>query len=116
MNTIYSRESGSKFPDSPLDMPDMKDIDDSVKDIVIQYYAFMAQGNIDGALALKSSHPELKAYWFDASKLNLIGEEIQNLGIYAKLLRTNAISDTEPEEYYDTGTLWYQKVKQGGAD
>lgn len=110
MSANYSRESGSNFPDSLLDMPDMKDIDDSVKDVIMQYYAFITQGNIDSALTLKEFHPELDSYWFDAAKINLLKEEIQNLGIYAKLLRRSTISDTEPEGFYDTGTVWYQKI------
>lgn len=112
MERTYSRESGSKFPDSILNMQDFKDIDDSVKDVIMQYYAFIEDGNPNSAAALKESHPELDAYWFDAAKVNLLKEEIQNLGVYAKLLRKNIISDTEPEPNYDTGTLWYREMKE----
>lgn len=110
MNIPYSRESGSLFPDSVLDMKPLKDIDDSVKDVMKEYYRFMEEGNIDSALALKDAHPELQDYWVSAAKLNRITEEIQNIEIYAKLLRTNVISDTEPELNYDTGCFWIQEI------
>lgn len=111
MSNVYSRESGSLFPDSILDMADFEDINDSVKDIVMQYYQFIKDGNINSAIALKCAHPELKKKWFDASHVNLLKEEVQNIGIYAKLLHGTVVSDTEPTLAYDDYSYWIQPIK-----
>lgn len=108
MSKRYSRESGSLFPDSLLSINDFKDIDDSVKDIISQYYKHIKENKIENAIELKNSHPELEDYWISAAKLNLIKEEIENIGIYAKLLRGTVISDTEPILDYDEGSYWIQ--------
>lgn len=108
----YSRESGSLFPDSLLDMNDFKDIDDTVKTVVSQYYLFMQAGNIDSALALKSSHPELKDYWVGADTLNKLKEEIQNIGIYAQLFRGTVVAETLPTlDDYDDGVSWIKPIE-----
>ncbi len=110
MSKKYSRESGSLFPDSLLELNDFKDIDDSVKDVMTNYYKYVHAGNIDAALSLKNEHPELEDYWVNASKLNLMKEEIQNIGMFATMLRGTVISNEEPELDYDTGSYWIQPV------
>ena len=47
MAITYSRESGSLFPDSILSMNDKKDIDDSVKDIIMQIYSLIENNKIN---------------------------------------------------------------------
>lgn len=111
MSVTYSRESGSQFPDSLLNMNDFKDMDDTVKNLIMQYYQFLAEGNIDSAIAIKETNPELEDYWVDAARLNLLKEEIQNIGIYAKLLHGTVISDTEPTLDYAEGTYWIQPIE-----
>lgn len=112
-STIYSRESGSQFPDSLLDLPEFKDIDDSVKDIIMQYYQFLASNNIDSAIALlEANKTKLKPYMPTATILNLIKEEIQNIGIYAQLKKSVVISDTEPDLDYDEDSEWLQEIKE----
>ena len=112
MSTTYSRESGSQFPDSLLNLNDFKDIDDSVKEIISQYYKFIRDGNIDSALALKEAHSqELEDYWISASKLNLLKEEIQNIGIYSRLLHGTVISKTKPTLDYAEGSYWIEPIE-----
>lgn len=112
MSKTYSRESGSLFPDSLLNLNDFKDIDDSVKDVISQYYQFIANGNIDSALALKESHAqELEDYWISASKLNLLKEEIQNIGIYSSLLHGTVVLKTQPTLDYADGSYWIQPLE-----
>lgn len=106
MSTTYSRESGSLFPDSLLNMEKFKDIDDTVKDIILEYYSDISQGKLTEAMALKAAHTELAPYWIDASKLNLLKEEIQNIGLYAQKLRSTVVSSEEPAINYDEYTLW----------
>lgn len=111
MSETYSRESGSQFPDSLLNMNDFKDMDDTVKNLIMQYYQFIVEGNIDSAIAIKETNPELRDYWVDAARLNLLKEEIQNIGIYAKLLHGTVVSDTEPTLDYAEGTYWIQPIE-----
>ena len=107
----YSRESGSMFPDSLLDIEQFKDIDDTVKDVILEYYSDISQGKISEATNLKTAHPELSPYWIDASKLNLLKEEIQNIGIYAKKLRSTVVSSEEPNLDYDEHTIWIKPIE-----
>lgn len=107
----YSRESGSLFPDSLLNMEQFKDIDDTVKDVILEYYSDISQGKISEAMALKESHQELNPYWIDAAKLNLLKEEIQNIGIFAQKLRSTVVSAEEPTLNYANDTLWYQPIE-----
>ncbi len=112
MGINYSRESGSKFPDSLLNMPDFKDVDDSIKEVIKQYYLFMQQGNIDSALALKNANAaDLDSYWINAAKLNLLKEEIENIGIYSKRMYGTLFSDTEPDVEQAFGSYWIKPIE-----
>lgn len=111
MSITYSRESGSLFPDSLLNMEKFKDIDDTVKDVILEYYTDISQGRITEAMSLKEAHTELAPYWIDASKLNLLKEEIQNIGIYAQKLRSTVVSSEEPGIDYDEHTLWIKPIE-----
>lgn len=108
MAITYSRESGSLFPDLILSMNDKKDIDDSVKDIVMQIYSLIENNKINKAKALRNDHPELDDYEVNATDFNLLAEEIQNIGIYTKRLSGTVVSKDEPTLDYDTGSSWIQ--------
>lgn len=110
MSMSYMRESGSNFPDSVLSINKFKDIDDSVKDIIMQYYSYISQGEYDLAANLISNHPEISDYWFDTSKINLITEEIYNMGIFINKKRGTIVSDTEPDIEYDNNTVWIKPI------
>ena len=110
MAITYSRESGSLFPDSILSINDKKDIDDSVKDIVMQIYSLIEANKISDAIELRNSHQELKDYNLDASDFNLLAEEIENIGIYSKRLSGTVVDKNKPELEYDINSFWIQPI------
>ena len=111
MSTTYSHESGSQFPSSVISLSNFKDMDDTVKDIILQYYTFMNLGNINSAQALIEANATLlKPYWIDATILNKIEEELYNIGLFALSNRSTIISTTEPTIDCEVDTFWYQEV------
>ena len=110
MAITYSRESGSLFPDSILSMNDKKDIDDSVKDLVMQIYSLIENNKINKAKALRNDHPELDDYEVNAADFNLLTEEIQNIGIYTKRLSGTVVLKDEPTLDYETGSSWIRPL------
>lgn len=115
MNINYSRESGSLFPDQVINIPDFKDVDDSIKDIIMQYYQLLSDNDFNSARMFLRSYPELDNYIVNAKKLNLLFEELQNIAIFAKLQKLSVISQDEPLGQYDIGTAWYQPVESDGV-
>lgn len=112
MSKTYLRESGSNFPDSLITLSKFKDIDDTVKDIAVQYYNFMSAGNINSASALiEANSKTLAPYWIDSKEINKLEEELYNIGLFAVQLRINVVSDTEPTESYVPYTYWIKPVK-----
>ncbi|MBQ7781110.1 MAG: hypothetical protein IJ405_03710 [Lachnospiraceae bacterium] len=93
----YSHNFGSNFPKSPIAAGTKKDIDDSVKDLILQYYALQEIGNTAAAAALYQENKEtLEPYILDSAYFNLLEEELYNVGLTALTTLTTIVSDTEP--------------------
>lgn len=112
--TAYSHEAGSLFPDQIMEPSNFKDVDDSVKDLVMQYQKFMDSGNKESADALLESNYEvLKPYFCDMVFINKLSEEIYNAALCSLAKRTCIISDSEPIDipYENDDVIWYQELK-----
>lgn len=100
----YSREFGSQFPSSLINVGTKKDIDDSVKDLINQYNAYCDAGDLSSAFNIYEQNKNiLKNYMIDMKYINQLEEEIYNTGLFA-LNQTSVIySDIEPETQSENG-------------
>ena len=100
----YSRIFGSQFPNQIISVGSRKDIDDSVKLLIGQYYDFINSGDIDSANELYNSNKNiLEPYSFNSNYLNLLEEEIYNLGVgLISSMSTIISSDTPANQTVDS--------------
>lgn len=94
----YSHVFGSNFPQEVISIGTKKDIDDSVKDLILQYYSYIDSGNVSSANELFNSNKTiLEQYIVSSSDFNRWNEEIYNLGVALLSSVATIISDTEPD-------------------
>lgn len=104
----YSYNFGSKFPGELIPPGTKKDVDDTVKNLVSQYYAYIDAGNISAANALYNNNKNILAdYQIDMAYINRLEEEIYNVGLNVLKKRENVISVSEPADQADDG-YWYK--------
>lgn len=93
----YSHNFGSNFPQSVIPVGTKKDVDDSVKTLLSQYYSLLDSGNVNGASELyKNNKTQLEPYIVDSAFFNRLEEELYNVGVGVLNSATTIISDTEP--------------------
>lgn len=93
----YSYNFGSKFPNQVIDIGTRKDVDDSVIELIKQYYTYIDSGNIGSANELYNNNKNiLEPYGFNASYLNRLEEEIYNLGVGLLSSMSTIISSNMP--------------------
>lgn len=93
----YSNKFGSNFPNEVIPVGTKKDIDDSVKSLISQYYSLIDSNNLDEASTLYNNNKAiLEPYIVNSDYFNRLEEEIYNVGIAALNNITTIISDTEP--------------------
>lgn len=93
----YSRTFGSMFPEQLIPKGTKKDIDDSVKGLISQYYSYIDAWNVTGACALYKENKELlEPYMIDMAYINRLEEEIWNVSVSTLGKLTTIISDKEP--------------------
>lgn len=104
----YSHNFGSNFPSELIPVGDKKDIDDSVKDLIVQYNSYISAGNLDSANELyESNKTKLDPYAIKMKDINRLEEEIYNTALLALNQIKNVISDTEPSSQ-SVDSYWYQ--------
>lgn len=104
----YSRNFGSQFPDSLIPVGTKKDIDNTVKNLISQYYSYIDAGNINAANTLYNANKNtLEDYSINMAYINRLEEEIFNIGLNALTKVSNVISTTEPIAQADDG-YWYK--------
>lgn len=95
----YSRKYHSEFPTTPIPVGTKQDINDSVKELVSQYYAYIDDGNIAGANQLYETNKDtLDSYIVNSAYFNRLEEEIYNIGVALIEKLAYIVSDTEPTE------------------
>lgn len=93
----YSHIFGSQFPDQVISVGSRKDIDNSVTELVKEYYSYLDAGNNDTANELYNNNKEtLEPYTFNSSYFNMLEEEIYNLGVGLLNQTSTLISDSQP--------------------
>lgn len=106
----YSREFGSNFPSELIPVGTKKDVDDSVKDLITQYYQLVESGSLDMAAKLYEDNQNiLSEYAIKMSDINRFEEEIYNIGLDVLKKLTTIINDKEPATQ-SNGSFWYREV------
>lgn len=93
----YSHIFGSNFPNQVVAVGSKKDVDDSVINLISQYYAYLDAKDLDSATALYNENKNtLDPYIVDSNYFSMLEEELYNTGLLALNNSTSIISDTEP--------------------
>lgn len=104
----YSYNFGSNFPNELIPVGDKKDIDDTVKDLIIQYDSYISAGNLDLANELYENNKDiLDSYAIKMKDINRLEEEIYNIALYVLNQIKSVISDSEPSSQ-SVDSYWYQ--------
>ncbi len=104
----YSHNFGSNFPSELIPVGDKKDIDDTVKDLIIQYDSYISAGNLDSANELYENNKDiLDSYAIKMKDINRLEEEIYNTALLALNQIKNVVSETEPISQ-SVDSYWYQ--------
>ena len=75
----------SAFPNTPINLPKFKDVDDTVKTLVEQVRQYRIAGNYSAVASLINSNRELlRQYNFTAEDVNRIVEDIRNTQLYVQ--------------------------------
>lgn len=105
----YSRNFGSNFPNTLIPVSSKLDVDDTVVNLIKQYYAFIDSGNTSSAKALFDENKAiLQPYIINANDINRYEEEIYNTGLFVLKKITNIVSTDEPLDQAVDG-WWYQE-------
>ena len=105
----YSRNFGSNFPDSLISVGTKKDIDDSVKDLIAQYYNYIENGNIAGAKSLYDENKALlEPYMINMEYINRLEEEIWNAHV-STLNKLTTIISSKPPALQSENCFWLQE-------
>lgn len=103
----YSHNFGSNFPNGLIPFGNKKDLDDSVKDLVAEYYSYLSIGDLNQANELYENNKEtLEPYSIKMKEINRQHEEIYNIALYALNQIKSVISDKEPITQSE-GSYWY---------
>ena len=93
----YSHIFGSNFPNEAVAIGSKKDVDDSVINLISQYYAYLDAKDLDSATTLYNENKNtLDPYIVDSNYFSMLEEELYNTGLFALNSSTSIISDIEP--------------------
>ena len=102
----YSRVFNTNFPEETIKLEDRKDIDDTVVELINQYYDYINANDFKSASAFFKENEEiLKQYSIDAYYINQLKEELYNTQLFALANAKSIESDTEPE-LLNSGSYW----------
>lgn len=104
----YSHKFGSQFPDELIEVGTRKDIDDSVINLITQYYAYIEAKDLDSATNLYNENRDvLEPYSATMEYFNGLEEHIFNTGLLALKKATMYFGSIEPVDQPVDG-FWYQ--------
>lgn len=104
----YSREFGSNFPNSVMDIRTFKDVDETVISLVKKVREYQAKGDYASSKAILEDNAELlKDYMLSSDYFNLLAEETRNLEIYAMGNQQQTYyTDVVPTDISSTNDVW----------
>jgi len=75
----------SNFPNTPINLPEFKDVDNTVRTLVEQVRQYRMAGNYTAAANLiQQNNDTLRQYNFTAEDVNRIVEDIRNTQLYVQ--------------------------------
>ena len=105
----YSRVFGSQFPESSLVIQEKQDVNDDMVSIVTQIENYIKAGNTVRANELLAENKDLlEVAIINAAFINLLQEEIRNIGEFALSKQSNYVSDEMPTTQDAPGSYWIQ--------
>lgn len=103
----YSHNFGSNFPNELIPVGNKKDIDNTVKDLIVQYQSYIASGDLASANELyEQNKDKLDPYIINVKMLNRMQEDIYNTAVFALKQIKNVVSETEPADQ-NVDSFWY---------
>lgn len=107
----YSRNFGSNFPEELVPVAAKKDVDDSVSNLISQYYSYIDAGNITAASTLYTENKDLlEPYQINMAYINRLEEEIWNACVATLNKLTTIVSDTTPLSQ-SKNSFWLQEYE-----
>lgn len=104
----YSHNFGSNFPNETIPVGTKKDVDDTVKALINQYYSCIESGDLASANQLYEANKDtLEPYQINMEYINKLEEEIYNMGITVLNSVKSIINQTEPVTQ-SVDSFWYQ--------
>lgn len=105
----YSRNFGSNFPNTLIPVGEKLDIDNTVVNLIRQYYEYLDVGNLSSAKSLYDKNKTiLQPYIINAEYINRLEEEIYNTGLNVLKKVKNVVATEEPLDQAVDG-WWYQE-------
>lgn len=104
----YSHNFGSNFPNKIIPVGTKKDVDDTVKALINQYYSCIESGDLSSANQLYEANKDtLEPYQINMEYMNRLEEDIYNTGIFALNSIKSIVSSDEPASQ-SVDSFWYQ--------
>lgn len=104
----YSHNFGSNFPNETIPVGTKKDVDDTIKALIKQYYSYIESGDLASANQLYEANKDtLEPYQINMEYINRLEEDIYNTGIFALNSIKSIVSSDEPASQ-SVDSFWYQ--------
>lgn len=100
---------GSYFPEQQLVIQEKKDVDDSIATLVTEIEQYIENGDLESANTLLEENKEaLETSLINSTFINLLQEEIFNIGLLAISQQNVIINANEPTTQITVGSYWVQ--------
>lgn len=105
----YSRLFGSQFPDQQLVIQEKVDVDNSIVTIVNRIENYVKAGDMVNASKVYEDNKDiLDPFIINSAFINLLQEEIFNVGLLALSKQSNIVSSDMPTTQEVAGGYWIQ--------
>ena len=107
----YSRNFGSNFPSSLIEVGTKKDVDDTVIALINEYYKYISSNDMVKANGLYEANKEvLEPYSIKMKDFNLLLEETYNIGLELLNKATIIVNENQPETM-SNNSIWYEVLE-----
>ena len=108
----YLRNFGSQYPEVQMIVSEKKDIDNNVLALVNMIEKFINEGNLTDAYKLMNENKSLlEPYNINCDFINLMQEEIYNIGLLALSKQNTMVSASQPTTQTVAGSYWIEDIE-----